>query len=379
MEARLIYSDSETCADMYYATRFFAPDPFLYLRDEAGRTHLVTSVLEIDRARRTARVDQFHDWSTLRRHYDEAHPDSEGDRADDNQLIPFFLQGMNIHHLQVPDDFPFGLAERLRRAGITITPGKDPFWPQRERKSPEEVRAIETALEITGIGMAAGIELIRAAGIGADGWLYLGEERLTSERVRGEINATLVRQGAIPKHTIVAGGDQGADPHEEGSGPLPARRPIILDVFPRVERTGYYGDMTRTVCRGTPPERVQRAWDAVKKAQELAFSRIRAGESGLDIHEAVSHCLTEAGFPTGTDDSGRQQGFFHGTGHGLGLEIHEGPRISKRDKTLEPGHVITVEPGLYYPDMGGVRLEDVVVVLENGCRNLTHVPKFLQV
>ncbi len=379
MDTRLIYADSENSADMYYATGFFAPDPFLYLRDSAGTNHIVTSILEIDRARRTAQVDQLHDWFSLQKQFEKEYPNSDNERGNERSLITFFLRRLNINHVQVPNNFPLGLADALRQANINITAMGDPFWPERERKKPEEVEAIEVALKITGIGMAAGIELIRSATIGDDGWLYLAANKLTSEQVRSEINATLVKYGAIPKHTIVSGGDHGADPHEEGSGPLPAQRPIILDVFPRVEKSGYFGDMTRTVCRGTPPKRVQNAWHAVKKAQDLAFSQIKDDASGLHIHEAVTQCLTDAGFPTGTSKDGRQEGFFHGTGHGLGLEIHEGPRISKRDKTLKTGNVITVEPGLYYPDMGGVRLEDVVVVEKDGCRNLTRVPKFLEI
>jgi Xaa-Pro aminopeptidase len=373
--ARLIYAASESSADLYYATRFFAPDPFLCVIEADGTSHLITSSLEIDRAKRTAKVDRVHDLDEINQQYKNHHPDKE--RAE-GCLTAFFLSQRNIDSVEVPGDFPLSLADALRSLDIEVKPISDLFWPERAIKTLEEVAAIEAALEVTGRGMMAGIELIGSSGIGSDGFLYIGQEKLTSERVRGEINAQLVREGAQPSHTIVSGGDQGSDPHEEGSGPLPANRSIILDVFPRVERTGYWGDMTRTVCRGTAPDRIKRAWKAVRQGQEIAFSRIKDGASGKAIHDAITDHLTKQGFATGPVEGGRQGGFFHGTGHGLGLEIHESPRISKKDQILKSGNVVTVEPGLYYPDMGGVRLEDVIVVEKDGCRNLTKVPKFLE-
>ena len=375
MEARLIYAASEHSADLFYVTGFFAPDPFLFVRDNRGLNHIVVSVLEVDRARRCAQVDHLHEWDTIKKRYKQQFPDEVGGEV---RLIAFFLKEMDILQALVPKDFPLGLAEHLRHSGIALTPVEGPFWPERQCKRPEEVAAIEVALERTGEAMAVGVALLRTALIGKDGWLYHQGERLTSELVRGEINAFLVRCGAIPQHTIVSGGQQGADPHEEGSGPLSAHQPIILDIFPRMEKSGYWGDMTRTVCRGQPSERLQRAWLAVQGAQEVAFARIRAGVDGQDVHEAVRAYFTDAGFPTGRTPEGRQEGFFHGTGHGLGLEVHEMPRVGQKEQILEAGHVVTVEPGLYYPDMGGVRLEDVVLVEVDGCRNLTRFPKFLE-
>ncbi|MEO5349108.1 MAG: Xaa-Pro peptidase family protein [Magnetococcus sp. YQC-3] len=374
--ARLMYATSETSADLFYATGFFAPDPFLFASDHAGVTHMVLSALESDRARRTARVDQFHEWILVQERYRQQHPDGPGG---EQALIAFFLNELQIKEALVPGDFPLGLADSLRQAGLRLTPVEGTFWEERQYKRADEVQAVEAALTVTGEAMAVGIELIRTARITADGWLYHGAEPLTSERVRGEIHAFLVRHGAMPQHTIVAGGRQGADPHEEGSGPLPAHQPIILDIFPRMAKSGYWGDMTRTVCRGTPSDHLQRAWEAVRGAQEVAFAQIRAGVNGAEIHAAVTAHLTEAGFPTGRAADGRQEGFFHGTGHGLGLEIHETPRIGQKGQQLAAGHLVTVEPGLYYPDMGGIRLEDVVLVEAEGCRNLTHVPKFFAV
>ncbi|MBF0187459.1 MAG: aminopeptidase P family protein [Magnetococcales bacterium] len=374
--ARLIYADSERSADMLYATGLFAPDPYLFLQQADGRTHIVTSALEIDRTRRVATVDEVHDWDDIRKSFDG---DRNGKSAAQSTLIAHFLNEKGVESVQVPQDFPLDLGDRLRRLGISLAAKKGTFWPQRALKSAQEVAHIEEALRITGQGMMAGITMISASTIAADGMLHLDGAVLTSERVRAEINATLIRAGALPAHTIVAGGEQASDPHEVGHGPLRAHWPVILDVFPRVEKSGYFGDMTRTVVRGNPSERVRVAWETVKKAQERAFERVRPGASGKEIHQELTDLMTEAGYPTGPTKDGRQGGFFHGTGHGLGLEIHEAPRISRVDQTLKEGHVVTVEPGLYYPDMGGVRLEDVVVITRDGCRNLTDVPKFFVV
>ncbi|MBF0178078.1 MAG: aminopeptidase P family protein [Magnetococcales bacterium] len=376
MTTRLIYAASESSADMFYATGVWTPDPFLFVREASGRRHVVTSVLEIDRIRRLARVEVVHDWEPLRQGWLQKNPGKSPETAD---LIFCFLETVGSRHILVPHDFPVGLADPLRRSGVSVEVATHGFWPERERKRPDEIDAIQQALAITGRAMEAGVGLIIASVIGDDGCLYLDGAPLTSERVRTRIHSRLVEEGAFARNTIVAGGSQGADPHAPGSGPLLAHWPIILDVFPRVEESGYWGDMSRTVCRGRPTDRVRRAWEAVRQAQEVAIARIRPGVATTEVHAAVSRHLTDAGFVTGPTPEGCQGGFFHGTGHGLGLDIHEAPRIGPRGPVLEVGHVVTVEPGLYYPDMGGVRLEDVVVVEETGCRNLTDFPKILEV
>ncbi|MBF0184268.1 MAG: aminopeptidase P family protein [Magnetococcales bacterium] len=371
--ARMIYAASESCADLLYATGFFVPDPFWYVRDNQGITHIILSALEVDRGRRTARVDQVHEWPAILERYQRRHPEQVN--PDERLVIAFFLSELHIDRVCVPADFPLSVADFLRAREIELVVIEDFFWPERQYKRVDEVAEVSEALRLTGQAMAVAIDMIASAVIGKDGYLYGQDKVLTSERVRGEIHAFLVRHEAVPQRTIVAGGRQGADPHEVGTGPLPAHQPIILDIFPRMLRSGYWGDMTRTVCRGEPSDRCQRAWQAVKESQEVAFAHIRAGVDGKAVHSAVTDYLTQAGFATGRSASGLQEGFFHGTGHGLGLEIHELPRISWRSMPLASGHLVTVEPGLYYPDMGGVRIEDVVLVEEQGCRNLTDVPK----
>ena len=188
----------------------------------------------------------------------------------------------------------------------------------------------------------------------------------------------MIRLGGMGAHTIVAGGDQACDPHDGGSGPLRANQAIILDVFPRDEHTGYYGDMTRTVVRGKASDALRRQFEAVRDAQQAALKTIRGGIDGRTVHRAVQKLFDSRDFHTGTvspnPKSARQQGFFHGTGHGLGLQVHEAPRMGNVSCRLRAGHVVTVEPGLYYPGVGGIRIEDVVLVTTRGCRLLSNFP-----
>jgi Xaa-Pro aminopeptidase len=202
---------------------------------------------------------------------------------------------------------------------------------------------------------------------------------LTSEILKRIINTTIMAQGYVPSHTIVASGNQCVDPHNQGSGPIRAKTSIIMDIFPRSQQSGYFGDITRTVVRGRASERLKHAYYCVERGQEIAFEHIRDGAIAYDIHNQILNYFKAEGFETGIVN-GRMQGFFHGTGHGLGLDIHELPSFGLRNTNpLRRGNVVTVEPGLYYEGMGGVRLEDVVIVTKTGCRNLVDIPKLLEV
>jgi Xaa-Pro aminopeptidase len=207
------------------------------------------------------------------------------------------------------------------------------------------------------------------------GVLHFGGIPLTSERLRAEIEVALTREGMDTSASpIVAGGPGAADPHWLGSGPLRPGEAIVLDVFPRSKANRYWADMTRTVAKGDPGELVRRMYAAVLRAQEAALAEIRAGANGRDVHAAVQAVFAEEGFAG--EDGPR---YIHGTGHGVGLEIHEGPALTSMDVELREGDVVTVEPGLYDPAVGAVRIEDLVVVTQDGCRNLTRFPKQLEI
>ncbi len=365
--AEVLYAASEHCADMLYATRMSVPDPFLWARIR-GRTYAIFSDLELDRARREARVHSVVPLSSLER---RASP-RMARRPPAADWIARFLRDHRAPAIRVPRDFPLGLATDLRRRGIAVRAARGPFFPARISKTPAEIAAIRAAQRLAESAMARAEEILRAARPGRDRRLLLGRRRLTSEFLQSEIAVCLARFGATAPHTIVAGGNQACDPHEVGRGPLPAHLPIIVDIFPRVSRTGYWGDITRTFVRGTPTPAASRLYETVLAAQAHALHQIRADANGAAIQDTVRKFFDDRGFLT-TEKRGRRIGFFHGLGHGVGLEIHEPPRLA--DGPLPNRAVISVEPGLYYPGVGGVRIEDLVAVTPSGHKNLTAYPK----
>jgi len=373
-DARLIYSASEIDANMLWATRFFAPDPFIFL-EKRGKRYLVMNDLELDRAKSQAAVDKVLAYS----HYQKRWQNGGTPFPTTAQILVEVFADLHIKSLEVPSTFPVHLADQLRKMKIRVRPKPDPFWPDRELKTNEEIRAISNSLRAAEIGMEAGIDAVRRTEIRKDGYLYLDGARLTSEILKRIINTAIMAQGYVPSHTIAAAGDQCVDPHNPGSGPIRANTSIIMDIFPRSQKTGYFGDITRTIVRGRASERLKHAYHCVLNGQDIGFRRIKDGASAYDIHWEIVNYFNGEGFPTGAMN-GRMQGFFHGTGHGLGLDIHEAPSFGQRSKNkLRAGNVVTVEPGLYYQGLGGVRLEDVVVVTKTGCRNLVQIPKFLEV
>ncbi|HEY2102702.1 MAG TPA: Xaa-Pro peptidase family protein [Chthoniobacterales bacterium] len=368
---RLIVAPSETDPDMLYATRVFIGDPFIFLEQNGKRT-LVLSDLEIDRAKKTAKADEFVMFSELEREVqgkDRLPPAYE-------RVLAHFLAKRGVKRAIVPANFPLGYAKELERGGVALETSNGLFWPERETKTAEEIKMLSHALRITEAGMKRGMDVLKASKPGAGKKLKWSGKPLTSEVLRAEIDSAILRAGGLPANTIVAGGDQACDPHERGHGPLFADSLIIFDVFPRDAKTGYYGDMTRTVVRGRASDAQRNLWQAVKAGQALALKKIRAGVDGLSIHQAIQKLFADRGYKTEVRN-GRRVGFFHGTGHGLGLEIHEYPRLQK--VTLKAGQALTVEPGLYYPGIGGVRIEDVVIVERDGCRILSRFPKQLEI
>lgn len=371
--ARLHFASSERDADILYPTRFLAPDPFLFV--QVGRQRLiVVSDLELDRARAQATAGRVLAWSAYVRRVE-----ARGQPPHTAAVIAAVLRDLGVSRAEVPEGFPLGLGRALGRRGVRLRVAHDPFWRARETKRPAEVRAIVAALRAAEAGIQAGIEALRAARPARNGFLRHGGGLFTAEQLRAIVNSAVLSRGADPAHTICAPGDQAVDPHEAGHGPLRAQEPIVIDVFPRSQTNGYFGDVTRTVVRGRASERLRAAYAAVGDAVRLAQRRVRPGAHGQAIHGEVVALFERRGFRTG-ESAGRVQGFFHGTGHGVGLELHEAPYISaRRPARLRPGHVVTVEPGLYYLGVGGVRIEDLLVVTRTGSRNLTRLPKLLEI
>ena len=366
--ATVMIAASELDSNLYYATRFIAPDPFLFLEVKGERV-MIMSDLEMDRAKSEAAVDRVVSYTEVERSVKASGVKDPGTI----DVVHGFLQPYAVRRILVPSSFPYGHAVRLQELGYELETKKEPFFERRVVKTDEEVRHIEATQRATEEAVAAAHDALRNAVI-REGRLWLAGEPVTSESIKKLINVRLMERDCIAQHTIVAGGDQACDPHCEGSGPLPAARSIIFDVFPRSAQTRYFADMSRTVVKGRPSAELKRLYQIVKDAQEEAITKIRDGADGAKIHQGICERFDAAGYATGLVN-GRMQGYFHGTGHGVGLDIHEPPRISRTGSILQEGHVVTVEPGLYYPGLGAIRIEDMVLVTKDGCRNLTNFPK----
>jgi Xaa-Pro aminopeptidase len=371
-QARLIIAASESDANLYYATHFRAPDAFVFVWTRDDKI-LLMSDLEVDRARAQARVDTVLPIRT----YEERAKASGIERPTVVDAVCAFFAERGIQRVVVPGGFPIEHGDALRARGIEVQVRREPFLEERLVKTPAEVEYIAKAMRGTEAALDAAIGAIREADV-VEGELRWQGKVLTSEALKRLIATNLLDVGLLAQHTIAACGDAACDPHNEGAGPLRAGEAIIIDVFPRDEDSRYFADITRTVVKGRAPESLRKMYRAVADGQECAFRLIRDGADGDAVHREVQATLEKHGFQTG-EVNGRMQGFFHGTGHGLGLEVHELPRVSKVPTTLRTGNVVTVEPGLYYPGVGGVRIEDVVVVTERGCTNLTAYPKILEV
>ncbi len=362
----LLSGSFPSTTNIHYLSGFTAPDPFLYLKTSSGGCLLV-SAMEKGRAEKqsTANTQVYT-------------PEDLGlkGKAAWNQVeqVKALMERAGVKRLTVPNDFPAGLFQQLEQAGISISVDRNPTCPQRKVKSAAEITRIRKSQQAAAAAMKAGVELIGSARIGKDGTLYKGREKLTSEKVRQLIHKTLIDHDCAGVETIVAGGDQGTDPHERGHGPLFAGQSIILDIFPRSEKTGYWGDMTRTVCRGPANPELKKLYNAVKAAQAAALKAVQPGLCADEIHQICCAVFEARGFRT-YETAGRHVGFIHGTGHGVGLDIHELPRVGRSGEILETGNIITIEPGLYYPGLGGVRIEDTVAVTESGYRMLAACPK----
>src|SRR5438128_4492507 len=367
---RLIVAASDIDAAMIYASKFWAGDPCIF-REQNGKRTIVLSDLEMDRGRRTAKVDEFVSFNQLEREVQgkaKASPPYE-------KVVAHFLRKRGVKSAVVPANFPLGFARELAKDDVDLATTNGLFWPEREAKTDEELKLIGRALRITETGLKRAIEVLKASKPAGKKLRWSGKT-LTSEILRAEIDSAMLRAGGTPTNTIVAGGDQACDPHERGSGPLFANSLIILDIFPRDPKSGYWGDMTRTVVRGRASDAQRKLWQTVLDGQELALREIKEGVDGMKIHKAIQALFKKRGYPTEVRN-GTNVGFIHGTGHGLGLEIHEYPRLQK--VTLKDRQVLEVEPGLYYPGLGSMRHEGVGVVSTTGCKILSRFPKQLEI
>ena len=357
-------------ADIYYATHFLASDDFIYLQTGTGKEVLFISEMECGRAEIESRV------STIKTTQDFGYREKIKEKKDVSiayaACVSELLLEEKVKKVAVSYDFPVFYSNYLTEAGFTVVPIKSPFRKMRSVKRPEEIEAIKYAQMAGEKAMEAAISLIEGAEE-RDGILYFEGHVLTGAKVNSVIDHTLLDFGCEAEETIVSCGEDTANPHGTTEGPLRANAPVILDIFPRSKKKRYFADMTRTVLRGEASEKLKAMYEIVFEAQQKALGMVKPGVSTSEIHSAVCDLFEARGYHTYR--SGAKAGFTHSTGHGVGLDIHELPGVGENSVLLEAGNVITIEPGLYYPGIGGIRLEDMVLVTETGCENLTGLEK----
>ena len=376
----LFYGDSYRFPDIYHLTRFLAPDAFITLEHD-GEVVMFMNSLEQGRAEKESRATRVRNVDEL----GQRDLSAQGIFGDDAtaKIIERVLRERGLVKTLVPRYFPIAIADRLRAQGIDLEVASD-LDARRRTKRPDEIEALEATQRATEEAWAEGVAALRRADIGPDRTLRLDGDVFTAERLRAIVEGALLARGCLAESTIVAPGKQAADPHMIGTGPLEAGQAIVMDIFPQDKRTRYFADMTRTVSRGEPSPEIRKMYEVVRRAQDAGIAALRPGITGREVHELVEDIIFEAGYDTLRPGQKRRaddpvvRGFIHGTGHGVGLEIHEPPSVGRSGTAaLQPGDVVTVEPGIYDPDIGGVRLEDMLVITEDGSRNLTRAPRQL--
>lgn len=367
----LLYATSNQNADLRWFTTFDCCDPFLAFGCKGKRFGL-THRLEFGRMQTESRLDFVLLWDTVEQEIKKKNPKKA--RVGLVDIILYLQKKMGIAGWRVPRDFPVFLFQQMREKRVRIEIASGPMFPERAIKTKEEVKLLTEANRVTALAHKRVRKIFTEAVVGPKNMLKWNGKTLTSEILRREIDLSCVAHGSVPVlSNIAAPGDQAVDNHFVGSGPIPAHAFVVVDIFPRMAASGYYGDITRTYMKGKASPEQRKHYNTVRKGQQIAFSKIKDGVCASVPFKAVQEFFIAQGFPPG-EKNGRSEGFRHGLGHGLGLDVHEAPNMGSVAQELKAGQVITVEPGLYYLGRGGVRIEDVVLVTKTGCELLSHLP-----
>jgi Xaa-Pro aminopeptidase len=370
----LMYADTYRSPELRHEVPIGIPDAFLYAEKD-GVKHIAIGAMEIPRL---SELNLFDLHPAEEFGLDELRGGGELSAAEILKEIALrAVKALGITQAIVPESFPLWFADRLRTEGVELTVDGTFFDDRRRVKTNAELAGIRRAQRAAEAGMDAARDLLRRATENGKG-LEVDGEPLTVERVKGAMSQAFAAHGTTADDFIVAPGPQGAVGHDMGSGPISAGVPIVIDIWPRDNESFMFCDMTRTFVIGEVPEDVQRWHALTKEALDRAISEIKDGADGRAIFDGTCEIFEAAGEPTQrTKEAGKtlSDGFFHGLGHGVGLEVHEEPGmgISAKDPLLA-GDVVTVEPGLYRQGYGGVRLEDLVLVTKDGAENLTQYP-----
>jgi Xaa-Pro aminopeptidase len=369
----LAYGDTIRFPELRHEVPIAIPDGFLYA-ERGGKRYVMINALELPRVREVRGIEPIPDdelgWAELL---------AEGVGREELylHLSERACRRLGIESAVVPPSFPLELADHLRAAGIEIKVDRSTFSERRRRKNAAELEGIRRAQRAAEAAMDAVRDHLRRASA-SNSVLTLAGEPLTSERIKRAITDVFTAHDCAADEFIVSHGPQSAIGHEMGSGAIGPGEPIVVDLWPRDRETGFYADMTRTYVAGAPPEELVEYHRLCLEALQEALGSVRAGASGHEIYKRTCDLFGEHGYKTQmTKEPGEslEEGFFHGLGHGVGLEVHEEPGLGLAvGGELVAGDVITIEPGLYRPGFGGCRLEDLVLVTKGGAENLTDYP-----
>ena len=376
MSAVLIFADSIRSPEMRHEVPLPVPDPFLYVEVDGSRA-VVASAFELSRIKEAA-----PDVETLAPDHfgvDELLRDGLSFDEAELEIVVRACNRFGVTQASVPWSFPLEIADHLRAHGIDVHVDHQLFDERRRRKSPRELEGLRRAQRACEAALDVARELLRNAR--PNGALELDGEPLTVERLKREIEGVFSEHGVAAEEFIVSHGAQTAVGHEMGSGVLLPDEPIVFDLFPRDRETGVFSDMTRTYVVGTPSDELREYHRLVKQALEETTAATKPGVNGRELMQMACDLFHEHGHKTQLHkEPGEilESGFFHGLGHGVGLEVHEKPALSRSGDDLVAGDVITLEPGLYRAGMGGVRLEDILLVTDDGAEVVTDYPYDLE-
>ena len=360
------FAESYNDADQYYISGFLCGDPFAVLEISRRKVILGVSPMEEERA----------NLETAGKTVVPLHR-KKGKTL--TQLLAAFIHDHGANQVRVPPSFPVGMAQGLKGEGVGIEIDGKTLSERRRSKTRAQIRCVEEAQRICEKVFTVVRSLLAGCPVQGDVLLHEGRP-LTAQRVRSMIEVFFLESGYETADTIFAPGRGRANPHWRGEGPVRTGVPIVMDVFPRSRRTRYHSDMSRTFVVGRASRVVREMHKAVKEAQDVAFDRLREGVALSEVHQAVCDLFRKRGYPVPGDGTMPRRGFLHGTGHGLGLQVHEAPTVSVTPDVFRPGDIVTVEPGLYDRRVGGVRIEDVAVCMADGTvRNLTNFPRDLEI
>jgi len=382
-EALLLYSESFKDANMYYLTKFLAPDPFIFLKKVDTDPVIVVNQMEYPRAQKQSIVKD------VRSYFDYKYLEIVKTAKEPHLGTMKFIANVAKKELGadtkicVPHNFPAMAADVLREMGLTIKPMFDVVEKARETKDANEIDEVKAVQAVAEEVAAEAIDLIANADVDSNGTLIVEKKPLTVGKVKSFFGHKFLDHGCvIEEDIIVACGSKGADPHYSGDpqDKLKANQPIILDIYPRNIQKRYWTDMTRTIVKGKASDKVKKMFNAVLEARNVSIDAIQAGAIGSDVYDVCCDVLEKAGYETTRGGKQITRGLTHSLGHGVGLDLHEGPSMSELYKfPLKEHNLVTVEPGLYDPDVGGLRIEDIVEVTKAGCNNLTKIEIRLEV